>query len=83
MYARWDGGGTLEVYRTPDDSKCSMISLNILKDDYTVWYDNKKNKPDVKDYRLKVIRDIRDDETNEILFFTGECFFGFKRAYSE
>ena len=81
-YGYWDGGGNLEIYRTSDDNDCSWITLNMLKDEYTVWYENRKNKPNVQDYRIKILSDILCPKKLKVVVKEGEEFVGFEVRFS-
>lgn len=82
LYAYWDGSDTLEIYRTSDDGGCSLISLDIRKDEYIYWYSCKRQKPNVTGYRLKVLRDIFCPKRNNLIFNAGEEFRGFELLFS-
>ena len=82
LYALWDGGGCLEVYRSPDDSDTSLISINILEDSYIYWGECLKKRPNTTDYVLEITRPIQDvNNPKKIIFKKGEEFTGLELRY--
>ena len=82
LFGFWDGFGCLEVYRTPDDTQSSLISLDIIKDKYIYWYDCKKAKPVPTNYKLVVLKNIMCPVTNKAVLKVGDKFTGFELRFS-
>lgn len=82
MFGYWDGSGSLEVYVTPNDSECSLITLDLLKDEYTLWYSCSRRVPNVTDYKLTILRDIYCPKNLKKVVKAKEVYTGFSRQFS-